>query len=48
MILTSGSNLISFKKNCLDPIFLCKDLILFRNLIGILGILTNPSVNALK
>ena len=40
--------LINFKKNFFDPIFLCKDLILSLNLIGIFGILTKPSVKALK
>ena len=47
-LFTKGSNLINLKKNSLDPSFLCKDLTFVLNLIGIFGILTKPSVKALK
>ena len=47
-LLTNGSNLINFLKKSFCPAFFCRFLILFLNLIGIFGILTKPSVKALK
>ena len=44
----TGSNLINLEKKFLGPIFWCRDRIFFLTFNGILGIITNPSVKALK
>ena len=48
MFLTEGSIFTNFEKKSLDPISLCKALTLFLKFKGIFGMLTKPSVKALK